>query len=65
MAEPTDAQEARKAKEHAQARLREARARQVKVSSIVGNLSRHLETNHFADLLAVAFGAKDGKENDH
>lgn len=62
MNEPTDAQEARKAKQDAQERLKKARDRQGAVTSIVGRLSRHLEDDHFADRLAVAFGKDGGKD---
>lgn len=61
MSEPTDAQEARKAKEYAQDKLREAKARQGRVNSMVEKLSRHLEENHFADRLATAL-SKDGRK---
>jgi hypothetical protein len=57
--DPTDAQEARRARAHAQEKLAEAKARQGKVTQLVGKLSRHLEENHFADRLSAALG-KDG-----
>jgi len=61
VSEPTDAQEARKAKEHAQKKLREAKDRQGRVNLLVGKLSRHLEENHYADRLAAALSKEGNK----
>lgn len=61
MIEPTSGEDARKARETAEARLKEARQSRPVVQSLVGSLERILEENHFSQRLALAFGLKDDR----
>jgi hypothetical protein len=61
MIEPTNANDARAAREAAEKRLREAHQSRPVVQGLVQSLERMLEENHFSQRLALAFGLKDDR----
>lgn len=61
MTEPTSGQDARAAREAAEARLRKARSSKDEVGGITASLERMLEQNHFSLRLARALGLDDDR----